>query len=306
MKDYYKILGVTESSSQDDIKKAYRNLAKVHHPDKGGNEETFKEIAEAFEIIGNPEKRKNYDLSRKGGSPRQSDFNGFNDPDFNMGFGNSCSHRWFRGFEKKSKEPEYLDRLIRREVNLSDLIKGIDVPITFTRTVINESELKQSVEESITLKINLRENWQPINIINIDGTEIYRIRFFLKGMGDERTVEGIKYTGNLTIDIIFKTDETIWMEPDGTIYHVLSCSASEILTNAPILVEACTGEKFRVKSYDTSNLSRIKFTIRDKGIKLPNGSISNYVFLVQPNGLNIKNLSETELESLKSLLKKCE
>lgn len=64
-KDYYKILGVAKKSSQDEIKKAYRKLAMKYHPDKNqGNakaEEKFKEISEAYEVLGNAENRKKYD-----------------------------------------------------------------------------------------------------------------------------------------------------------------------------------------------------------------------------------------------------
>jgi curved DNA-binding protein len=64
-KDYYKILGVDKKASQADIKKAYRKLAVQYHPDKNvGNkeaEEKFKQINEANEVLGDPEKRKKYD-----------------------------------------------------------------------------------------------------------------------------------------------------------------------------------------------------------------------------------------------------
>ena len=64
-KDYYTILGVDKSATQDEIKKAYRKLAVKYHPDKNpGNkqaEEKFKEISEAYEVLGDPEKRKKYD-----------------------------------------------------------------------------------------------------------------------------------------------------------------------------------------------------------------------------------------------------
>lgn len=62
MKDYYKILGVEKSATDDDIKKAYRKLAHQYHPDKsGGDEKRFKEINEAYQVIGNSDKRKTYD-----------------------------------------------------------------------------------------------------------------------------------------------------------------------------------------------------------------------------------------------------
>src|ERR687883_363578 len=66
--DYYKALGVDRKASQDDIKKAYRKLARKYHPDTNkdaGAEERFKEISEAYDVLSDPEKRKKYD---RGGS----------------------------------------------------------------------------------------------------------------------------------------------------------------------------------------------------------------------------------------------
>lgn len=60
-KNYYDILGVKKSASADEIKKAFRKLAQKHHPDAGGNEETFKEINEAYEVLSDPEKKEQYD-----------------------------------------------------------------------------------------------------------------------------------------------------------------------------------------------------------------------------------------------------
>src|SRR5437588_12075820 len=63
-KDYYKTLGVPKNASADDIKKAYRKLARQHHPDvnrKPEAEKKFKEINEANEVLSDPEKRKRYD-----------------------------------------------------------------------------------------------------------------------------------------------------------------------------------------------------------------------------------------------------
>ena len=66
--DYYKTLGVDRKASQDEIKKAYRKLARQYHPDtnkEAGAEERFKQISEAYDVLGDPEKRKKYD---RGGS----------------------------------------------------------------------------------------------------------------------------------------------------------------------------------------------------------------------------------------------
>jgi molecular chaperone DnaJ len=71
-KDFYEILGVKESASQEEVKKAYRKLAKQHHPDANlGNPqaaERFKSIGEAYSVLSNPEKRKQYDQMKKLGA----------------------------------------------------------------------------------------------------------------------------------------------------------------------------------------------------------------------------------------------
>ncbi len=71
-KDPYEILGVTRSATQDDIKKTYRRLAKQHHPDRNPNdrvaaEQRFKEVQAAYEVLGDPQRRTQYDRFGAGG-----------------------------------------------------------------------------------------------------------------------------------------------------------------------------------------------------------------------------------------------
>src|SRR5947208_15928630 len=70
--DYYAILGVPASASQDEIKKQYRKLAAKNHPDKNPNDpkaaDTFKSISEAYQTLGDAEKRKQYDEMRRLGA----------------------------------------------------------------------------------------------------------------------------------------------------------------------------------------------------------------------------------------------
>ena len=65
MADPYKILGVSNDADQDAIKKAYRKLQMQHHPDKGGDPEMSKKINDAYSVLGDVEKRQQYDMQKQ-------------------------------------------------------------------------------------------------------------------------------------------------------------------------------------------------------------------------------------------------
>lgn len=94
MSNYYEVLGLTRDASESDIKKAYRKLAKQHHPDVNGNEEKFKQISEAYEVLGDSQKKFQYDNFNS--SRNSFNFGSFDDlfrEHFGRDFGSSANRK---------------------------------------------------------------------------------------------------------------------------------------------------------------------------------------------------------------------
>jgi molecular chaperone DnaJ len=122
MADLYETLGVDRDASFDDIKKAYRKLARSYHPDVNPDPEMaekFKEITAAYEVLSDPDKRQNYDVGGNG-------FGGFN----NGGFGFSdIMDAFFGGGQQRGPRPRNRpgqDALIRVEVDLMEATFGCE------------------------------------------------------------------------------------------------------------------------------------------------------------------------------------
>lgn len=149
MKDYYEILGVSRDSSPEEIRKAYHKLAHKFHPDKGGDEEKFKEINEAYQVLSSKDKKAQYDQfgrtfdQNNGSSSSQGfDFNSFFgrggnfDFDFEdlesmfgntFGFGGSTSRRRTRDFKRGE------DIRIDLELNLEDVLQEQEKKININK-----------------------------------------------------------------------------------------------------------------------------------------------------------------------------
>ena len=122
---HYETLGVKQDASPDEIRKAYRNLARVNHPDKGGDAEKFKEIGQAYEVLNDPERRARYDQF------------GTDDPQQQQPQGPDISHifqHMFGGMGGGPQQQRTMDRNHTIDLTLEQVYTGADktikVPVT--------------------------------------------------------------------------------------------------------------------------------------------------------------------------------
>ena len=143
-RDYYEVLGINKTASQDDIKRAYRRMAMKYHPDKNpGDKEAeskFKDCAEAYEVLSNDEKRQRYDQYGHDGlrGAGMHDFSHMNADDIGsmfsdiFGFGDLFGTGGRRGARHKGPSKGY-DLETTVELTLNDVADGTEKTIEFTR-----------------------------------------------------------------------------------------------------------------------------------------------------------------------------
>jgi len=119
-KDYYEVLGVKKNCTEVELKKAYRGLVKLHHPDKGGDEDIFKSISEAYDVLSNSEKRNNYDRF------------GHNTPNFGGYNGDPFSSQ--RGFNRGQK-PVGNNMSLILKLTLEDIYNGVKKTYKYKRDI---------------------------------------------------------------------------------------------------------------------------------------------------------------------------
>ncbi len=269
-KDYYKILGVSRDASPEEIKKAYRKLARQYHPDRNKSpdaEDRFKEINEAYEVLKDPEKRKRYDALGPGWRHGQNftpppgwesvqvdisdlfgdgDLGGFSDF-FRTIFGGAAR----RGASRVARRGE--DRTAEISIPLEDSYSGAKREISF-------STLERTPDGSLRPKTKTIELTIPKGIV--DGQ---RIR--LPGQGGPPSGSG--EPGDLYITVRIQPHPLFKLE-GRDIYIDLPVAPWEAALGAKVPVPLPDGRKVDLTVPPCSPSGR-KLRLRGKGLPNPRG-----------------------------------
>ena len=138
--DYYSILGVPRNASPEQIKKAYKKASMQHHPDRGGNQDEFVKVQQAYEILSNSDKRSAYD------NPQPQGFgpNGFRGNTSAKNFNDMFANMFGQGFAQQ-QTPRNRDITVQADISLKDVITG--------KNLIIQYQLQTGELETVTVDV---------------------------------------------------------------------------------------------------------------------------------------------------------
>ena len=256
MKNYYDVLGVNEQSTSADITKAFKDLAKKYHPDRGGDESKFKEINEAHNTLKDSQKRHDYDTMRKFGGTNTGggEHPFFNEEifgDFFSGFGNgnmdpggrfNCTRgpgreRVFRNNPRGNRNVQ-----VRMAVSIKEAMNHNEKTINY--------KLPSGREEFATVKI-------PAGVQ-------HGVTFKFQGMGDD-SIKNIPRGDLMVVMSVLDSDGYTRKNNDLYTDKTIDC------------FQAVRGTEFNLKTLDDNIIK----------VKVPAGTQPNTILQVQGKGMPV-------------------
>lgn len=202
--NHYTTLGVDKSATQAEIKKAYRKLSMQHHPDKGGDENLFKDIAEAYAILGDEQKRQQYDMAG------QNPFSNFN----NMGGMDGNFSDLFNQFFGQRQQTKGLDVRVDMHISFDEAFRGCS-----KRFSINGQE------HSINLRAGVKTGQ----------------KFRLAGKGQPHQFNTQLPAGDLIVTIHVQMSSEFIIDNNNDIWIEVTLPWYEIMSGSKIMVNTLDG-----------------------------------------------------------------
>lgn len=174
-RDYYEVLGVPKTASPDELKKAFRRAAIEHHPDKGGDEAKFKEVNEAYEVLGNTDKRQRYDqfghagvggAAGGGGNPYGGQGQSVNFDFGDLGGFGDLFNSFFGGGFQQQRQRRGRDLQTMIELSFEEAVFGTEKEVRLThKTNAKDNILKLKIPAGVDdgNTIRVREHGEQIS-----------------------------------------------------------------------------------------------------------------------------------------------
>lgn len=232
---YYDILGVSNTASADEIKRAFRKLAIEKHPDRGGNVAEFQKISEAYEILKDPEKRSAYDNPQQRGFSFDGVPPGFEDlfANFHMGFGRQFEEVF--GFRPRYPKNHTLN--LQASITLEEAFNGkeiiTNIKLPSGKEQIVNVKIPPGIQDSMTLRlsgigdtsiagappgdIHLTIQIQPHKIFKRNGDNLQQeliIDAFEAMLGTTKAIQTIDGK-TINLEIPAGTQPDAWLKFDG-------------------------------------------------------------------------------------------
>lgn len=256
MKNYYDILGVNEQSTSADITKAFKDLAKQHHPDRGGTQEKFQEINEAHDTLKSSQKRHDYDSMRKfGGGTGGAQHPFFNEDIFGdifSGFGQGGDMDFNGKFNFTGRNGD--QRTFR---NVRQGNRSVNV-----RMAISIKEAMTSAEKTISYK--LPSGREEFATVKIPAGVQHGVTFKYTGMGDD-SIKNVP-RGDLMVQMSV-------LDSDG-----YTRKGNDLHTDKTIdCFQAVRGHKIQLKTLEDSVIT----------VNVPSGTQPGTLLMVRSKGMPI-------------------
>lgn len=260
--DYYSILGVPKNASEQDIRKAYKKMSMQHHPDRGGDEEKFKQVNEAYQTLKDPVKKQQYD------NP-QPNFN-FNSQDFG---GRNPFEDIFSQFGMR-RPPRNPDITIRVPITLKEVLTGKKVLATY--------RLRNGKEQTVDLDI-------PPGAREGDN-----IRF--TGLG-ESSIPGPR--GNLFVVITIEPNNLFDRRNDD-VYTIRKVNCLEMIVGSKIRIKTLDDRELEL-NIPPNTKNGTTFSMNGYGFpNLRSGRRGNMLIKIEAE--IPRNLNSNQLEKIQEIL----
>lgn len=273
MENYYDILGVKETADSDEIKRAYRAMASRHHPDKGGDTAVFQKVQQAYDVLGDQNKRAQYDHQRRHPHPE---------------------FRWANNEHSSEFTP------------FEEMFNFSFHPESFFR---QRNHQRKNRNIKIQIILGLEETLSPVEkIIQIQhGSDIKNVKIDIpKGV---RNQQSFKYSklgdssianlppGDLLVDVTVAPHEKFQVSGNDLI-TTLTIDCFDAMTGMQAVIQGIEGNELEFNIYPGTTPGA-KYKLKGQGLPVINSNVRGDLFVII--NISIKKYNEQQMELIKKL-----